>query len=260
MPTLQLENRSIYYTQRKPEQTPYPPLVLVHGAGGSHLDWSPELRRLPDTHVIALDLPGHGRSADTGFTDTLAYADDVCAVLDALKIERAIIAGHSMGGAIAQQIGLRMPERAAGLVLVGTGSRLPVEPTLTRRIMTETEQAVDWLIDWSWGANAPQEMKDLGRQRLLDTPPEVLQGDYVACQKFDAREHLEQISAPTLVLGAKDDRMVKLKFSVTLSERIPNATLVVIEGAGHMFPLEKAQEVADAVTRWLSERTWPGDR
>ena len=153
-----------------------------------------------------------------------------------------------------------MPERAAGLILVGTGSKLPVEPTLTQRIMTETEQAVDWLIDWSWGANAPQDTKDLGRQRLLETPPEVLQGDYVACQKFDVREYLEQIRAPTLILGAKDDRMVKLKFSVTLSERIPNATLVVIEGAGHMFPLEKAQEVAEAVTRWMAEQTWPGDR
>jgi pimeloyl-ACP methyl ester carboxylesterase len=260
MPTLQLESRSIYYTQKKPEETPYPPLVLVHGAGGSHLDWSPELRRLPDTHVIALDLPGHGRSAGTGFTDTLAYAEDVCALLDALKIERAIIAGHSMGGAIAQQIGLQMPGRAAGLILVGTGSKLPVEQTLPQRILNETEQTVDWLIDWSWGTDVSQELKDLGRQRLLETPPQVLQGDYLACQKFDIREHLEEINAPTLVLGASDDQMVKLKFSVTLSERIPNATLVVIQGAGHMFPLEKAQEVAHAVTHWLAEQQWSGDR
>jgi pimeloyl-ACP methyl ester carboxylesterase len=260
MPTLQLDNRSIYYTQKQPEKTPYPPLVLVHGAGGSHLDWSPELRRLPDTHVIALDLPGHGRSAGTGYTDTLAYARDVCALLDALKIERAIIAGHSMGGAIAQQIGLHMPVRAAGLILVGTGSKLPVEPTLAQRIITETEQAVDWLIDWSWGVDVPPEIKDLGRQRLRETSPRVLQGDYIACQKFDVREYLEQIAAPTLVLAAADDRMVKLKFGVTLSERIPNATLVVIEGAGHMFPLEKAQEVADAVARWLAEQKWSGDR
>jgi pimeloyl-ACP methyl ester carboxylesterase len=260
MPTLPLENRSIYYTQKKPKETAYPPLVLVHGAGGSHLDWSPELRRLPDTHVIALDLPGHGRSEGAGFSDTLAYAEDVCALLDALKIERAIIGGHSMGGAIAQQIGLHMPERAAGLILVGTGSKLSIEPTLPQRIVSETEPTVDWLIDWSWGADIPQEVKTLGRQRLLETPPQVLQRDYLACQAFDVRDRLEAIRAPTLVLGADEDRMVKLKFSVTLSERIPNATLVVIHGAGHMFPLEKAQEVASAVTRWLAGQTWSGDR
>ncbi len=260
MPTLSLDSRSIYYTEKKPERTPYPPLVLVHGAGGSHLDWSAELRRLPDTHVIALDLPGHGHSAGAGLTDTLAYAEDVCRLLDALKIERAIIAGHSMGGAIAQQIGLRMPERAAGLILVGTGSKLPVEPTLPQRILSETEQAIDWLIDWSWGADVPQDIKDLGRQRLRETSPQVLQGDYIACQKFDVRDQLERIIAPTLVLAAADDRMVKLKFGVTLSERIPNATLVVIEGAGHMFPLEKAQEVAGAVARWLAGQKWSGGR
>jgi pimeloyl-ACP methyl ester carboxylesterase len=256
MPTVQLDHCTIYYTQKISESLSNPLLVLVHGAGGTHLDWSPELRRLPDAQVIALDLPGHGRSTGTGYTDTMAYVNDVCAFLDALRIKRAVIAGHSMGGAIAQQLGIYRPERTAGLILLGTGSKLPVEPTLPQRILTETERTVDWLIDWSWGVEAPQDMKELGRQRLLETAPEVLHGDYVACQRFDVRDKLEQITAPTLVLGAADDRMVKLKFSVTLSERIPNATLVVIQGAGHMFPLEKSQEVARAVAQWLAEQKW----
>jgi pimeloyl-ACP methyl ester carboxylesterase len=253
MPTITSLNGAIYYAQHTPDDSPYPPLVLIHGAGGSHLDWSPQLRRLPDTRVIALDLPAHGKSTGSSRTDTLQYAEDVCAFLDALDIERAIIAGHSMGGAIAQQIGLHMPDRAAGLILVGTGSKLPVEPTLTQRIMNETEQAIEWLIDWSWSANAPDDIKALGRERLAKTPPAVLRDDYFACQAFDVRAHLERIAAPTLVLGAREDRMVKLKFSITLCERIPNATLVVIEDAGHMFPLEKEQEVADSVANWLSE-------
>jgi pimeloyl-ACP methyl ester carboxylesterase len=256
MPTVQLESCTIYYARKRAGSTRYPPLVLVHGAGGTHLDWPPDLLRLPDAHIIALDLPGHGRSTGAGYADTLAYARDVCALLDALKIERAIIAGHSMGGAIAQQIGIHMPERVAGLILVGTGSKLPVEPTLPQRIIEDTDRTVEWLMDWSWGANVPQVIKNRGRQRLLETPPQVLQSDYIACQNFDVRDNLERIAAPTLVLGAADDRMVKLKFSVTLGERIPNATLVIIEGAGHMFPLEKSREVARAVTQWLTEQTW----
>lgn len=256
MPTLKFDDYTLYYTEKTAKTTPFPPLVLVHGAGGSHLDWSAELRRLPGTRVIALDLPGHGKSTGAGRTDTLNYARDVCALLDALAIKRAIIAGHSMGGAIAQQFGIHLPERAAGLILVGTGSKLPVEPTLTRRIVEETEEAVDWLIDWSWGTNAAPAMKTLGRKRLLNVPPKVLQGDYSACQNFDAREQLGQIAAPTLVLGADEDRMVRLKFSVTLAERIPNATLVTIQGAGHMFPLEKPKEVAGAVMQWLAGHSW----
>lgn len=251
---------SIYYTDRRLDSSPYPPLVLVHGAGGSHLDWPAQLRRVPNTRVIALDLPGHGRSAGPGRANTLEYAQAVCTLLHGIEIRRAVIAGHSMGGAIALQMAIHMPERVAGLILVGTGSKLPIEPTLPQRIMDEPEKTVDWLVDWSWGPNAPEELKAYGRQNLLATSPVVLRDDYLACQAFDVRDQLDQISAPTLVLGAADDRMVKLKFSTFLAERIPNAALVVIEGnAGHMFPLEQPHIVADAVSQWLSERAWQKD-
>ncbi len=147
MPIVQLDGRVIYYTQKKADSPAYPPLVLIHGAGGSRLDWPAELRRLPGPRVIALDLSGHGRSTGTGHTDTRLYADDVCTLLDALHIERAIIAGHSMGGAIAQQIGIHHPERAAGLILIGTGSKLPIDPTLPQRIIEDTDNTLDWLVD-----------------------------------------------------------------------------------------------------------------
>jgi pimeloyl-ACP methyl ester carboxylesterase len=257
MPTIHLTDGSaLYFADKKSGTSPYPALVLVHGAGGSHLDWPPALRRLPNVRVIAPDLPGHGRAPGPGRQDTLAYARDICALLDALAIRRAIIAGHSMGGAIAQQIALDMPDRAAGLILIGTGSKLPVEPTLPQRLLDEPDHALDWLIEWSWGERAPQAMKTRGRQRLSETPPQVLRGDYLACQAFDTRDRLAEIAAPTLVLAAEEDRMVKLKFSVTLAERIPHATLIVFKDAGHMFPLEKATEVAGAIMQWLAERTW----
>jgi pimeloyl-ACP methyl ester carboxylesterase len=255
MPLLDLPRGAVYYTDRRCA-SPYPPLVLLHGAGGTHLDWPPELRRLPQTRVIALDLPGHGRSPGPGRGDTLDYAADVCALLDALHVERAVIAGHSMGGAVAQQIALNWASRTAGLILIGTGSKLPVEPTLPQRITHEPEKTVDWLVEWSWGVDVPAELKALSRQRLLDVSPQVLHGDYLACQAFDVRERLEQIAARTLVLGAADDRMVRLKFAAFLAERIPKARLVVIEGAGHMFPLEKPQIVAAAIGLWLSEQSW----
>jgi pimeloyl-ACP methyl ester carboxylesterase len=255
MPTLNLPRGPLYYTDRK-GKSPYPPLLLVHGAGGSHLDWPPELRRLPQTRVIVPDLPGHGRSAGPGRADTLEYAADVCGLLDALHIGRAIIAGHSMGGAVAQQIALNWPDRAVGLILIGTGSKLPVEPTLPQRIVDEPEKTVDWLVEWSWGANAPPSLKALGRQRLLEILPEILRGDYLACQAFDVRDRLELIVVSTLVLGGAQDHMVPLKFATFLAEHIPKAQLVVIEGAGHMFPLEEPQTVADSISDWLARHVW----
>lgn len=247
---------TLYYTEHKAVASPFPPLILIHGAGGIHFDWPPELRRLPGTRVIALDLPGHGRSAPPSHPDTLAYARNVCALLDALKIGRAVIAGHSMGGAVALQIGIHMADRAAGLILIGTGSKLPVDPTLPQRIIDDPAATIDWIIERAWYTDAPAALKDLGRQRLLETLPAVLRDDYLACQSFDVREHLNRITAPTLVLGAPDDQMVKLKFSLTLSEKIPNATLIVIERAGHMFPLEQPQSVAGSIAGWLAEKEW----
>lgn len=205
-------------------------------------------------HVIALDLPGHGRSAGSGYADTLGYARDVGAFLDALSITRAIVVGHSMGGAIAQQIALQMPERVAGLVLLGTGSKLPVDPSLPQRITEETASAIDWIVDWAWSDHAPDELKQLSRERLLNTPVAVLRNDYIACQTFDTREQVQNIQAPTLVISAAGDRMVKPKFSITLSEKIPEAAFVSIENAGHMFPLEKPHEVARIIHAWLQER------
>lgn len=256
MPVVDLPDGSLYYVQKRAPRSPFPPVVLIHGAGGTHLDWPLELRRLPDAHILALDLPGHGRSSGPAHDDMLAYAGDVCRFLDAVGISRAIIVGHSMGGAIAQHIGIHMPDRVAGLVLLGTGSKLPVDPTLPQRIVNEPETTVNWITASAWSAGAAQTMKDLGRQQLLAAAPETLQADYRACQKFDVRDQIDQIRAPTLVIGAADDRMVPLKFSQTLHERIPNTMLVIIEDAGHMFPLERPAAVADAISHWIRMQDW----
>ena len=252
MPAINLPDGTLYYAETG-RAAASPPVALVHGAAGSHLDWAPDLRRLPGARVIALDLPGHGKSTAPGRDTIGAYARDVVALLDALSIDRAVIVGHSMGGAVAQQIALDWPARVAGLVLLGTGSKLPVDPTLPDRIVNEPDAALDWLVEWAWHPSAAPEMKAQGRQMFAAAPRAVARDDYRACQAFDTRDRLAQIAAPTLVIGAEDDRMVPLKFSRTLAERIPGARLVALSGAGHMFPLEQPQQVAAAITSWLAE-------
>ncbi|MBN1564650.1 MAG: alpha/beta hydrolase [Anaerolineae bacterium] len=255
MPTTTIAEHTVFYLDHQSENASYPPLVLVHGAGGSRHDWPQGLQELPNTRVLTVDLPGHADSPGLGCPSTLAYAEVICGLLDDHSIDAAIIAGHSMGGAIAQEIAINMPDRAAGIILVGTGSKLAVDPTLPQRIVDDPPTAVDWLTDWSWGTDVTDAMKNEGRQRLLSVAPTVLQGDYRACMGFDARPYLEQISVPTLVLGSDADHMVPLKFSVTLAERIPNAQLVTLQGAGHNFPLERPAAVINAIATWLAA-TW----
>jgi len=227
-------------------------LVLVHGAGGSHLDWPAPLRRLGGANVYALDLPGHGRSEGAGRSSIAAYRDFLLAFLDALSLERAIVVGHSMGGAIALDFALRYPDRLAGLILVGTGARLRVLPAILSGLLTDFEATVDLVLDYAFGPGASEQLKRLGRQRLLRTPPQVLHGDYAACDAFDVMERLGEIRCPTLVIGGTADRLTPPKYSVYLRDHIPGAELVLVDRAGHMVMLEKPEVVSRAVSEFIA--------
>ncbi len=255
MPMLRASSTSLYYTLAG-RATRYPPVVLLHGAGGSRLDWPVELRRMPGVQVWTIDLPGHGRSPGAGRTTVAEYAEDVQAFLDAAQIERAVVVGHSMGGAIAQQLALDRSERVAGLVLIATGSKLPVEPSLPERAQATPAAVIQWVVERAWHPATPAAQLALARERLAQTAPAVLRGDFLACQAFDVRGREHEIGVPVLVIGAAEDRMVRPDFSVTLAARIPGARLVMIEGAGHMVTLERPTEVARAMMEWLGEQQW----
>jgi pimeloyl-ACP methyl ester carboxylesterase len=231
------------------------PLVLVHGAGGSRLNWPPELRRLFGATIYTLDLPGHGRSSGDGWDAIEGYAADAVAFLDGVGIERAIVVGHSMGGAIALTMALDSTERVAGLVLVATGARLRVAPSILERISTDFETALDIITRYAWSPEALSNLVDLGRERLREAGPDVLLGDLIACDRFDVMGRLEEVDVPTLVVAGSADRLAPAKYAHYLAEHIPGARLVIVEGAGHMVMLERSLEVVAAVCAFLQDKS-----
>jgi pimeloyl-ACP methyl ester carboxylesterase len=232
-------------------------LVLVHGAGGSHLSWPPQLRRLPGLRVYALDLPGHGRSADAGQASIPAYAQALAAWLSACGLNRVILAGHSMGSAIALRLALDHPDRVDRLVLIGAGARLRVHPDLLQKSGDPATflEAVSLVVEWSYAEQAPPDLVRLARRRLEETPPQVLQADFQACNGFDITDSLEQVRQPALVVCGQADRMTPPKYASFLASRLPGARLVVIPRAGHMVMLERPDEVAAKVASFLNERS-----
>ncbi|HZY44575.1 MAG TPA: alpha/beta fold hydrolase, partial [Anaerolineae bacterium] len=106
MPYLDLNNERIYYALYRGELIPSRSIILIHGAGENHLVWPAGLRRLPDSTVYAIDLPAHGKSTGNGRDSINGYVAWLKIFLDALKIQRAFIVGHSMGSAIAQMFAL----------------------------------------------------------------------------------------------------------------------------------------------------------
>jgi pimeloyl-ACP methyl ester carboxylesterase len=240
-----------YTVSHGAEERANSPLVLIHGAGGSRLNWPVELRRLPGVTVYTLDLLGHGRSAGEGRDAIEGHAADVVAFLDAVGIQRAAVVGHSMGGAIALTMALDYPERVIGLVLIGTGARLRVAPPILEQIPTDFEAALDIITRYAWAPDASPALVDLGRERLREAGPDVLLGDLTACDRFDVLERLGEIDVPTLVVSGSADRLAPVKYARYLAEHISEARLVIVEDAGHMVMLERPAQVRDAVREFL---------
>ena len=231
-----------------------PPLVLIHGAGGTHLYWPAEVRRLLGYRVYAPDLPGHGKSGGRGRQSIASYADSLLDWLTELGIHSAVFAGHSMGSAIALSTALDHPERAAGLILVGSGAHLRVAPELLASAESPTTylNAVKMVVDWSFSASTSPRMKELAGQRMAETRPSVLHGDFRACNEFVEIERVDQIRQPTLIVCGLEDKMTPLRFSQYLVERIPGSKLLTIPEAGHMVQLEKPRLVAEAMLAFLT--------
>jgi pimeloyl-ACP methyl ester carboxylesterase len=247
MPYLVVAGAKTFYVHRRPLPIQPPSLVFVHGAGGSHRHWLYQVRDLLPAETYALDLPGHGRSNGPGRDSIAAYGDWVVAFLDAAGLERVVLVGHSMGGAIALDLAVRYPDRLAGLGLIATGARLRVAPAILQGIQQDAQAAVDLICDWAFGPEVSPEMLRLCRRQMGETSPEVLYGDYCACDAFDALDRLGQIASPTMVLCGTQDRLTPNKYAVYLRDRIRGAVLQLVEGAGHMVMIEKPQVVARAL-------------
>lgn len=231
-----------------------PALVLLHGAGGTHLHWPAELRTMESTAVYTPDLPAHGKSDLPGRGSVDEYADDIVAFVESLELANVILCGHSMGGAIAQTIGLRKPAWLRGLVLIGTSSRLPVTPIILDGLLEDFPKTVSFIMRMCWSGPYIQAVRiALAGREMRRIAPEVVHGDFTACNGFNVSDRLNEIDAPTLIISGSDDKMTPVKVGQSLAKKISGAQFTIVPKSGHMMALEYPLEVTEIVEKFVTD-------
>ncbi len=239
-----------------------PPVVLVHGLGGSLHAWYGVTENLSlHHHVVALDLRGHGRSADGGqAVSVVGWAQDVEALVSALELPPVTLVGHSMGTLVAQHLAAARPEMVDSLVLVGGISHF--EPDAKQAYADRADRAeadgMDALVDdWLPGALSPRtrarlpQLSGLLRDLFLRNDP----ASYArACRALAKAPTIarEKIGQPTLLVVGDHDQSTPIAMTEELHRQIPVTSVRVVAGAAHWVTLEDPDAVSSAILEFLT--------
>jgi pimeloyl-ACP methyl ester carboxylesterase len=256
-------NESAYaYTGGKAFDPKLPAVVFVHGGELDHSVWALQSRYLAHHGyaVLALDLPGHGRSGGAPLASIEAMADWIVALLDAAKVKAATLIGHSMGSLAALDCAARYPERVGRIALIGTAFPMRVSAELLDATRSREPDAHRMINVWSHAALAhypsnpgPGFWVSGGNLRLMQRQkPGVLHADFAACDAYRAGfERAAQVKCPALFLLGTLDAMTPARAGRDLAKAVPHAIVKSLDGCGHNLMGEKPDEVLDALVEFL---------
>ena len=256
--------RAYAYTGGKRFDPALPVVVFIHGAQHDHSVWILQSRYLAHHGyaVLAVDLPGHGRSDGAPKPTIEAMSAWLVALLDATGVSSATLIGHSGGSLVALETASRHPSRVAKLVLVGTAFPMRVADELLAATRDDEPRAIDMINIWSHAGYAQKPSSPgpgfsvVGQnKRLMERMKKgVLHADFNACNAYGnglAAAAGEQ--CPTLMILGRRDVMTPLRATRGLREAIPRAEIVEVPGSGHALMAEAPDQVLDAIRAFLAK-------
>lgn len=245
-----------------------PPVLFLHGLGGSRLAWEPQLEDLADRfRCIAWDLPGYGASEPLDELTFPAIVEAIVRLLDSLGLERIDVVGLSFGGQQAMHLALSRPERVSRLVLADTSARFGADGTDPEAWMrlrldpldagvTPAEMAAP-VLDAITAPGFGGRERERAIHGFAQIPSEGLRAAVHCLPSHDVEADLGEISVPTLVIVGELDAETPIAYAEALRDGIPGARLAVIEGAAHLTPSESPTTFNQLVAAFLS-RSEPG--
>ena len=247
-----------------------PPVLLIHGFPLNRTMWHPQRMALESAgfRPIIPDLRGFGESTASERMTIGEYADDLIGLLDHLRIERAVMAGMSMGGYILLDLLERHPDRCSAACFVVTRSGADDEAGKARRqalageAQTLGPQVVaDAFARILFAPGTEEASPDLAQEVygwMSGTPTAGLVGGLLAMrERKDYTPVLRSMQVPSLVIGAEQDQAIPPENSRLLAEALPNATLCMIPGAGHLVNLEQPEAFNSCLLNFLERLTAP---
>jgi pimeloyl-ACP methyl ester carboxylesterase len=258
-----VEGHSVYaYTGARVFDAALPTIVCVHGAACDHSVWALQSRYFAHhgANVLAVDLPGHGRSTGDALPSVHAIADWIVALLDAVAVERAVLVGHSMGSLAVLDAAGRFAQRVSKLALLAPAVPMPVSDLLLAAAEADDHVAFELITGWSYsdahqlGGNAQPGVWMTGNGlRLMErSRPGVLYADLRACHEYDAGlAAAAGIRCPVLLIVGQRDQMAPAKNIDSLAAALLDKRLVTIPGCGHSLMIEAPDAVLDALRSFL---------
>jgi pimeloyl-ACP methyl ester carboxylesterase len=262
MPTINRNGVNIYYESYGQGF----PVVFLHPFSTNGSIWTFQTFSFARTHqCVVIDERGHGRSdkPQHGYTIT-EMAADVVAVLDAVKINTAVLVGNSIGGMITLQLNLDAPERVAGNVIVSSGTNLAagMPPEAGQAFQQDLVGAFNGLIDNAIAAKTKREQPavvDFIKALFLvedNFPKHVFRAamaDPDGVFNWNISARLKDIKKPTLVLAGEEDQATPVAANKFLSDNIPGAQLKVLKDVGHFYEVERPHEFNTDLQQFLRQ-------
>jgi len=238
---------------------PSKPVVLfIHGAGQDHTNWQLPARWCAwhGHAVLAVDLPGHGRTQGPPLASVPDLAGWIGRLLAAVGAESLALVGHSLGGAIALEAAAALGKQVHRLVLLGAAPALPVNEQLLRAAREQPHEAHRLITTWALGANARRGgnavpglwLTNASMALLARIAPGVLAADFEACNRWTSgRDAARRVRCPTLIIMGANDVMTPPRAGRQLAQLIAGAETVTIADCGHTLMAEAPDATLDAL-------------